>query len=132
MSESRLWHTPRRCAAHHALRQRKLYNEVAGKGYYRPESREAYTRWLSREIDGGERVSGGMADLFSRQAIAPEPIYQLRMADGSWIDQAEQSYRNNIQYAANIVRIVYEAPASAEHVGGLASHPVVAKLIEVV
>lgn len=110
---------------------RKLYNEVAGQGYYRPESREAYTRWLSREIDGGERVSGGMADLFSRQAIAPEPIYQLRMADGSWIDQAEQSYRNNIQYAANIVRIVYEAPASAEHVGGLASHPVVAKLIEV-
>ncbi|AZG12033.1 MULTISPECIES: hypothetical protein [Cupriavidus] len=110
---------------------RKLYNEVAGQGYYRPESRQTYTRWLSMEIDGGERASGGMADLFASQAIAPEPIYQLRRADGSWIDQAEQSYRNNIQYAANIVRIVYEAPASVQRVGGLASHPVVVKLIEV-
>lgn len=45
---------------------------------------------------------------------APEPIYQYQKADGSWIDQTEQSYRYNQQHAADKTRIVYASPGKAE------------------
>lgn len=44
---------------------RKVHDEVVGRGYYRPENRENYTRYLSAEIEGGERQSNGMADVFA-------------------------------------------------------------------
>jgi hypothetical protein len=47
----------------------------------------------------------------SASAQQAEPIYQVQMADGSWIDQAEHNYRFNLQFVSNKVRIVYAAPA---------------------
>lgn len=52
------------------VEMRKLYDEVVGQGYYRPENRQNYIRWVSKEIEGGERESAGLADLFARQAEA--------------------------------------------------------------
>ena len=56
----------------------------------------------------------------SASAQQAEPIYQFRRADGSWIDQAEHSYRYNQQHAADETRIVYAAPAPS---ASLAAHP---------
>lgn len=41
------------------------------------------------------------------------PIYQLRRADGAWIDQTEQSYKNNQQHCASDTRIVYTHPKAS-------------------
>ena len=38
-----------------------------------------------------------------------EPIYQMQMMDGKWIDQAKQSYEYNKAHG-NTVRIVYTTP----------------------
>ncbi|MCT9127510.1 hypothetical protein [Cupriavidus gilardii] len=48
-------------------------------------------------------------EVLSRAAPSGEPIYQMRKADGSWIDQTEASYRYNLSYG-HAVRIVYAAP----------------------
>lgn len=63
--------------------------------------------------------------------IASEPIYQYRMADGSWIDQSRQSYLYNQEHAADQTRIVYPPSAFGKLALDLAAHPVVAMLIEV-
>jgi hypothetical protein len=42
-----------------------------------------------------------------------EPIYQMQMMDGKWIDQAKQSYEYNKAHG-NTVRIVYTTPPAAQ------------------
>jgi hypothetical protein len=39
---------------------RKLYDEVTGKGYYRPSNRGRYTQYLSTDVEGGERTWAGL------------------------------------------------------------------------
>lgn len=48
---------------------RKLYDEVTGRGYYRPENRERYTQWLSSEIDGGARANVVVLDALTEKEI---------------------------------------------------------------
>lgn len=58
-------------------------------------------------------------------AARPEPIYQLRRNDGSWIDQTQQSYQYNQTHCANQTRIVYAAPvdqSECQTVFGLPCH----------
>jgi hypothetical protein len=45
----------------------------------------------------------------ARSAPVQEPIYQMQMMDGKWIDQAKQSYEYN-KARGNTVRIVYTTP----------------------
>jgi hypothetical protein len=42
-----------------------------------------------------------------------EPIYQMQMMDGKWIDQAKQSYEYNKAHG-HTVRIVYTTPPAAQ------------------
>jgi hypothetical protein len=44
-----------------------------------------------------------------------EPIYQMQMMDGKWIDQAKQSYEYNKAHG-NTVRIVYTTPPAPQPV----------------
>ena len=51
-----------------------------------------------------------------KQALAApvqEPIYQMQMMDGKWIDQAKQSYEYNKAHG-HTVRIVYTTPPAAQ------------------
>ncbi len=51
-----------------------------------------------------------------KQALAApvqEPIYQMQMMDGKWIDQAEQSYEYNKAHG-HTVRIVYTSPPTTQ------------------
>ncbi|USE79028.1 hypothetical protein NDR89_20540 [Cupriavidus gilardii] len=63
--------------------------------------------------DGGASASSvrpySLAAVLAGVAPSGEPIYQLRKADGSWIEQTEASYRYNLSYG-HAVRIVYAAP----------------------
>ena len=43
---------------------------------------------------------------------AQEPIYQMQMMDGKWIDQAKQSYESNKTHG-HTMRIVYTTPPAA-------------------
>lgn len=62
---------------------------------------------------GGAKVpqtllSTGACDCERAEPGADErPIYQLRLANGDWRDQTEQSYLNNQQHCASDTRIVY-------------------------
>jgi hypothetical protein len=49
----------------------------------------------------------------SQPAPVQEPIYQMQMMDGKWIDQAKQSYEYNKAHG-NTVRIVYTTPPAAQ------------------
>jgi hypothetical protein len=53
-------------------------------------------------------------EILEQAPAAPvqEPIYQLQMMDGKWIDQAKQSYEYNKAHG-NTVRIVYTAAQPA-------------------
>jgi hypothetical protein len=46
-------------------------------------------------------------------APVQEPIYQMQMMDGKWIDQAKQSYEYNKAHG-HTVRIVYTTPPAAQ------------------
>lgn len=71
---------------------------IGGPSYYQPD-------------EGGEPCPDcATPEPVSINEGGSEPIYQLQRADGSWIDQTEQSYRYNLQSASNKVRIVYAAP----------------------
>ena len=45
--------------------------------------------------------------------VQQEPIYQMQMMDGKWIDQAKQSYEYNKAHG-HTVRIVYTTPPAAQ------------------
>lgn len=45
---------------------------------------------------------------------AQEPIYQARLANGSWQDTNERAYRYNIEHCPEATRIVYAAPLANE------------------
>jgi hypothetical protein len=47
------------------------------------------------------------------QPAVQEPIYQMQMIDGKWIDQAKQSYEYNKAHG-HTVRIVYTTPPAPE------------------
>jgi hypothetical protein len=49
------------------------------------------------------------------QPAAQEPIYQMQMMDGKWIDQAKQSYEYNKAHG-HTVRIVYTTPPAPQPV----------------
>jgi hypothetical protein len=48
----------------------------------------------------------------ARSVPAQEPIYQMQMMDGKWIDQAKKSYEYNKAHG-HTVRIVYTTPPAA-------------------
>jgi hypothetical protein len=48
----------------------------------------------------------------AQPAPVQEPIYQMQMMDGKWIDQAKQSYEYNKAHG-HTVRIVYTTPPAA-------------------
>jgi hypothetical protein len=49
----------------------------------------------------------------AQPATVQEPIYQMQMMDGKWIDQAKQSYEYNKAHG-HTVRIVYTTPPAAQ------------------
>jgi hypothetical protein len=61
----------------------------------------------------------------SASAQEAEPIYQVQMADGSWIDQAEHKHRFNLQFVSNKVRIVYATPAPSASPAALTARQMV-------
>jgi hypothetical protein len=56
----------------------------------------------------------GWAPLYTTPPAQPaqEPIYQMQMMDGKWIDQAKQSYESNKTHGYTM-RIVYITPPAA-------------------
>ena len=58
---------------------RKLYDEVAGRGYYRESNRSFYLQWLSPTIDGGERANRSEVD---HQRAIPTAAKQQDGGDG--------------------------------------------------
>jgi hypothetical protein len=63
------------------------------------------------KIIGGQRKADEAITAIKQALAAPvqEPIYQMQMMDGKWIDQAKQSYEYN-KARGNTVRIVYTTP----------------------
>ncbi len=58
----------------------------------------------------------------AQEAVA-EPIYQLRKADGSWVDQAKHSYDYNMAQGHKAdLRVVYAAPVTAAPADHLHAH----------
>jgi hypothetical protein len=66
----------------------------------------AELRRLQAELDATKQA------LAAQPAPVQEPIYQMQMMDGKWIDQAKQSYEYNKAHG-HTVRIVYTAAQPA-------------------
>ena len=66
-------------------------------------------------IAGALGVSRGTAYDMMRDALAQqqEPIYQMQMMDGKWIDQAKHSYEYNKKHG-NTVRVLYTSPPAQQ------------------
>jgi hypothetical protein len=74
------------------------------------------------EDPNNERSSWDLAEAMWRAMLtkaptppaqpAQEPIYQMQMMDGKWIDQAKQSYESNKTHG-HTMRIVYTTPPAA-------------------
>jgi hypothetical protein len=56
-----------------------------------------------------DEASTALRQLLEQPEPVQEPIYQMQMMDGKWIDQAKQSYEYNKAHG-NTVRIVYTTP----------------------
>jgi hypothetical protein len=56
--------------------------------------------------DAHMKAIAALRQLLEQPAPVQEPIYQMQMMDGKWIDQAKQSYEYNKAHG-NTVRIVY-------------------------
>ena len=51
------------------------------------------------------------------------PIYQMRLADGKWIDQSKESYDYNVKHGHGpYLRVVYTLPQATPQAGGGAEH----------
>jgi hypothetical protein len=64
---------------------------------------------VAHTIDVTEEVACCAEVLAQPAPTVQEPIYQMQMMDGKWIDQAKQSYEYNKAHG-HTVRIVYTTP----------------------
>lgn len=70
------------------------------------------TRWQKAQMAFG---GGELTDAAPAQSDKQFAIYQLRMANGSWIDQTEQSYKSNIEQGhGGSVRVLYAISQTAQ------------------
>lgn len=56
---------------------------------------------------------GGKLTDYALSALAQqaqEPVYQLQVKDGRWIDQSESQYNYNKAHESNVMRILYTTP----------------------
>ena len=78
------------------------------------EQFNAFCEALPEGMHWGDPITPQMlqeiVDTIRAQADAG-PIYQLRLANGDWRDQAQQSYLNNQQHCASDTRVVYLHPS---------------------
>ena len=57
-----------------------------------------------------------LATALEAQQAGGEPVYQYQKADGSWVDQSEQSYQYNLDHGATNLRVLYTRPAPVQQV----------------
>jgi hypothetical protein len=69
------------------------------------------------------------ASVKALSSVEGEPVYQYQKADGSWIDQAKDSYDYNVQHGSSRVRVLYTRPQPGQaerqalEAGCCRSHP---------
>ena len=78
--------------------------------------RDKYLDWGDEDgapEDVYEAITAIKQALAAQPAPVQEPIYQMQMMDGKWIDQAKQSYEYNKAHG-HTVRIVYTTSPAQE------------------
>jgi hypothetical protein len=97
----------------HALAAQPVQEPVAYAVYHRMGGGKSL-HWPEQHSENGDANEYKLFPLHTtlpaaQPASVQEPIYQMQMMDGKWIDQAKQSYEYNKAHG-NTVRIVYTTP----------------------
>ena len=87
----------------------KLANDAADALEFKDSEIERLTLQMEVQYESdGKQIKELQDKLDALQK--QEPVYQYKRGDGSWIDQTQTSYENNVKHGAAEVRIVYAAP----------------------